>query len=123
MWHLPMSDWFQLKLKEAKFPKQKVKCALPVLFQTYTPFTRALVSGPARAGSVSTVCVNAGRAVPAQLGISSQASTGWLMSSTSCIRIACWKQAAHAHLVQIVWSKTETLCLIQLWSDQDEQEV
>ena len=74
----------------------------------YTSFTRALVSGPARAGSVSMVHAlrtELSCAVPARLGISSRASAGWLGSSTLCL------------------SETETLCLIQLRSDQDEQEV
>ena len=48
---------------------------LDIYTTTNTPFTRALVSGPARAGSVFMVRVNVGRAVPAQLGISSRASS------------------------------------------------
>ena len=44
------------------------------VFVCNTPFTRAVVSGSALAGSVSMVCVNTGQAMPARLGISSQAS-------------------------------------------------
>ena len=41
--------------------------AVELARRSYIPFTPALVSGPARAGSVSMVLVNAGRAVPARL--------------------------------------------------------
>ena len=46
---------------------------------------------PAHAGSISMVRVNASRAMPARLSISTQASVGWLGSSTLCKRVACWK--------------------------------
>ena len=57
----------------------------------YISFTRALVSGPSRAGLVSMVLVNAGLAMPTRLSISSQSSAGWLGSSTLCKCVACWK--------------------------------
>ena len=58
---------------------------------SYTPFTQAFVRGPARAGVVSMVRVNASRAMPARLSISTRASVGWFSSSSLCKCVASWK--------------------------------